>query len=128
MSLKLAFIPSHAVYDKEGKPSLFHCLYETSRHAKCLDFLLRSGVDPNTLDQKGTPILCAASVGGHERLLERLLEGGADPNARDVASRDKPALVLAAEKGHHECVKLLMVGGADGNATFGDKTMCALHW
>ena len=34
--------------DKEGKPALFHCMHETSRHAKCLSFLLECGADPNT--------------------------------------------------------------------------------
>lgn len=116
-----------AVYDNEGSPSTFHCLYDTSRHAKCLGFLLQSGVDPNTLNQNGTPILCAVCKGGHDKLLEKLLENGADPNARDPTRENKPAVVLAAEDGHHECVKLLMVGGADGNAVYGNKLMCALH-
>jgi ankyrin repeat protein len=102
-------------------------MYETNRHAKCLWFLLESGVDPNILDQHGTPILCAVSAGGHDKLLEKLLDGGADPNARDQAKENKPALVLASEKGHHECVKLLMAGGADGSATYGSSDMCALH-
>lgn len=103
-------------------------MYETNRHAKCLGFLLQAGVDPNTLNQHGTPILCAVSSGGHEKLLEKLLDGGADPNARDHAKQDKSALVLAAEGGHHECVKLLMAAGSDGDATYGAKKMCALHW
>ena len=102
-------------------------MYETNRHAKCLDFLLRSGVDPNTLDQHGTPILCAVSAGGFDKLLEKLLDVGADPNARDPTKQNQPALVQAAERGHYECVKLLMVAGADANATYGDKGMCALH-
>ena len=117
------------VFDNEGKPAPFHCLHDTNRHAKCLGFLLESsvGIDPNILDQHGTPILCAVSEGGYDKQLEKLLDNGADPNARDFAKDGKPAVVLAAERGHHECVKLLMVGGADGNATYGEKGMCALH-
>ena len=117
----------HLAFDKEGKPSPFHCLYETNRHSKCLAFLLQTGLNPNILDKHGTPILCAVSSRGHDKLLEKLLDGGADPNARDVAHQNKPAIVLASEGGHHECVKLLMVGGADGNAVYGEKGMCALH-
>lgn len=102
-------------------------MYETNRHAKCLGFLLESGISPNILNERGTPILCAVSSKGHDKLLEKLLDGGADPNARDLAKEDKPAVVLAAEGGHHECVKLLMAVGADGNVTYGTKAMCALH-
>jgi len=55
--VKLAsFIPSDlnclfcfSAIDNEGKTALFYCLHPTMRHAKCIDFLLECGADPNTM-------------------------------------------------------------------------------
>eukprot|EP00731_Ephydatia_muelleri_P024470 Em0016g741a len=114
------------VADKEGRTALFHCLHSTSRHARCIGFLLECGADPNTKDSHGLPILYAACERGLDRILEKLLDKGADPNAREPVV-GKPAVVVATEGNHIECLKLLMTAGVDLNASYGDQKLCALH-
>ena len=114
------------VVDNKGRTALFHCLHSTSRHARCIGFLLECGADPNTKDSHGLPILYAACEKGLDRILEKLLDKGADPNAREPAE-GKPAIVVATEGNHLECLKLLMTARVDLNAAYGDMKLCALH-
>ena len=44
---RCVFIP--LARDKNGKTVLFHCLHNTMRHARCLDFLVECGADPNQI-------------------------------------------------------------------------------
>lgn len=112
-------------HDKEGKTVLFHCLQNTLRHSRCLDFIMECGANPNQTDSSGLPILCAVCRGGYPRLAQVLLDRGADLNARDPATT-KPAIVLAAEGNHVDCIKVLLKGKVDKDAVFGDN-VTAVH-
>ena len=48
-SLSLSLSPSNVVTDNKGKTALFHCLHQTNRHVRCMDYLMECGADPNTV-------------------------------------------------------------------------------
>ena len=122
--------PLLSAVDIQGKPVTFHCLHETQRHAKCLQFILRSCNcnDPSIVtDQAGSPLLCAICEGGYVQLLSVLLESGTDINVCDPLQEGKPAIVLSAEEGHHECVRMLLEHGANASLPYGERGLCVLH-
>jgi len=121
---------SFLVVDNKGKPITFHCLDESQRHAKCLEFVLQTcaEIEPGILaDSSGTPLICAVCEKGYEKLLERLLEGEVELNSVDPAREQRSAMAVAAEGGHHECVKMLLQSGADPDLSFGASELRALH-
>jgi len=72
--------------------------------------LLARGMDPDSVDAQGEPMLCIAARSGSARAAQALLAAKAHPN---VANRfgDTP-LMLAALKGDLEIVRILQAGGA----------------
>lgn len=75
--------------------------------------LLVQGVDANTANASGRPILVLAGFNGNRRTALVLLAAGADVNAADAAGTT--ALIAASAFGHRELVDILLVAGADVN-------------
>jgi len=75
--------------------------------------LLVQGVDANTKNGTGRPVLVLAGFNGNRRTALVLLAAGADVNAVD--STGTSALMAASAFGHKELVDLLLVAGADAN-------------
>lgn len=72
--------------------------------------LLARGMDPDSVDAQGEPMLCIAARNGNVKTVQVLLAGKAHPN---LANRygDTP-LMLAALKGDLPTVRALQAGGA----------------
>jgi uncharacterized protein len=72
--------------------------------------LLARGMDPNSVDANGEPLLCMAARNESVAIVRALLDAKANPN---VANRygDTP-LMLASLKGNLDCVRLLLAGKA----------------
>ncbi len=75
--------------------------------------LLVQGVDVNTANPAGRPLLVIAGFNGNRRTALVLLAAGADVNAVDAAGTS--ALMAASGFGHDDLVDLLVVAGADVN-------------
>ena len=75
--------------------------------------LLVQGVDANTKNGSGRPVLVIAGFNGNRRTTLVLLAAGADVNAVDNGGTS--ALMAASALGHRELVDLLLVAGADVN-------------
>jgi ankyrin repeat protein len=73
--------------------------------------LLAAGVDPNTADPNGEPVLLIAARGGYAATVDALLAGKANVNARSKFGDS--ALMMAALGGHLEIAKTLRKRGAD---------------
>lgn len=96
----------------EIQKELFHAI---SQHkASEVKGLLNRGIDPNTTDAFGTPLLHQVIVAGEPSMLEVLLEYRPDLNSYNRAGQT--ALALAARWEHQEMVELLLAAGADPNA------------
>ena len=77
---------------------------------------LADGVDPNTRDMRGTPLLHWAATNGHVGVAAVLIQSGADVNA---ANREMCTALHVAVEGGARCngvVELLIGKGADVNA------------
>ncbi len=72
--------------------------------------LLRSGIGPNTVDEKGFPALYIAAYFGHRAIVELLLREGADVNMQ--TPEQNTALMAASRRGDEAIVKLLLMHGA----------------
>jgi hypothetical protein len=72
--------------------------------------LLARGMDPDTVDPNGEPVLVAAARAGNTATVEVLLAGKANVNARSRFG--DTALMVAALNGHLELVRKLRVRGA----------------
>jgi len=75
--------------------------------------LLVQGVDANTKNETGRPVLVMAGFNGNRRTVLTLLAAGADVNAVDGAGTS--ALMAASAFGHLDLVNVLVVAGADVN-------------
>jgi hypothetical protein len=75
--------------------------------------LLVQGVDANTKNGSGRPVLVMAGFNGNRRTALVLLAAGADVNAVDASGTS--ALMAASAFGHKELVDVLLVAGADAN-------------
>jgi len=72
--------------------------------------LLAKGIDPNTTDEKGNPLLNLAAANGDEAMVDLLLRSGASPNRRNLVG-ETPAM-MAALKGHAKVLQRLIDAGA----------------
>ena len=72
--------------------------------------LLAKGIDPNTTDEKGDPLLNLAAANGDEAMVDLLLRSGASPNRRNLVG-ETPAMT-AALKGHAKVLQRLIDAGA----------------
>ena len=84
------------------------------KHGKCLQALLKAGVDVNVADGSTFTALMKAAKKGYIIGVKSLIQAGADVNRRN--KEDETALVLAASIGQDRCVELLLNAGADVNA------------
>lgn len=75
--------------------------------------LLVQGVDVNTKNSAGRPVLVIAGFSGNRRTALVLLAAGADVNAVDAGGMS--ALMAASAFGHKALVDVLLVAGADVN-------------
>ena len=75
-----------------------------------VDVLLRSGISPDQIDEKGFPALYTAAYFGHREVVESLLRAGADVNMK--TPEHNTALMAASKIGHEAIVKLLLSYGA----------------
>src|SRR6516225_3153576 len=82
------------------------------RRGEVRDMLAR-GMDPNTVDPNGDPVLLVAARSGWEKTSAILLSGGAKVDAKNRFG-DRP-LMVAALNGHLAIVKLLFTRGAELN-------------
>ena len=73
--------------------------------------LIGGGVDVNTRDENGLPLLSAAVSRGNAEIVEFLLASGADANAED--DETFVPLHYAVRNGQTEIVKMLLENGAD---------------
>ena len=60
--------------------------------------LLAKGIDPNTTDEKGNPLLNLAAANGDEAMVDLLLRSGASPNRRNLVG-ETPAMTAALKIG-----------------------------
>ena len=103
-------------------------LWKASRngHSKCIELLLDSVTNVNTMDANGYTCLMLSAPHGNHDCVQFLLEKGADVNLCDQIS-GRNALYLAATGCHDECVNLLISKGADVNKTpLGSDTLLGL--
>ena len=75
--------------------------------------LMRKGLDPDTRDENGYPIVALAAVGNHVKTIAVLLRAGADANATD--NEGNTPLRWAAEEGRLDAVGFLLEMGAEPN-------------
>jgi hypothetical protein len=104
---------SRVISAPSGTPTLAASLVEAvlKGDLNTVDFLLASGVDPNSVvPGDGTPLIAAAKKGRLD-LVQRLLDRGARINTG--VSGDGNPLIAAAARGHTETVRLLLDRGAD---------------
>ena len=78
---------------------------------KCVESLLRIGVDPNIQNKQGTAPLIAASREGLVDMVRLLLEYGAKPNIQNICGYT--ALLFASSKGYPDIVRMLLEHDAD---------------
>ncbi len=77
--------------------------------------LLARGMDPNTVDPNGEPVLVVAARAGWEPTTELLLKAGAKVDAKNGFG--DTAIMVAALNGHLVLVKKLFARGAEINPT-----------
>lgn len=75
--------------------------------------MLRKGVDPNTRDENGYPVIALAALGGHLTSVAALVHAGADVNLPD--GEGNTPLRWAAEQGRLEVAAFLLEMGAEPN-------------
>jgi ankyrin repeat protein len=75
--------------------------------------LLQRGIDPNTVDPNGDPVLVIAARAGYLATVDVLLAGRADVNARNRYG--DTALMSATLNGHLDVVKTLRARGTEVN-------------
>lgn len=96
----------------EIQKELFHAI---SQHkASEVQGFINRGVDPNTTDAFGTPLLHQVVVAGDPSMLKVLLKYRPELDSYNRAGQT--ALALAARWEHKEMVELLLAEGADPNA------------
>jgi uncharacterized protein len=67
---------------------------------------LRKGMEPNTIDPTGQPVLQLAAFEGHQKVVEALVAGGANIDRKNKIG--ETAIMLAAFKGHKGIVEFLL--------------------
>ncbi len=101
-------------------PAAAQKLYEdfviavTNDRASEVRSLLQRGMDPDTVDANGDPVLLIAARAGNAATVDVLIAGRATVNVRNRYG-DTP-LMVAALNGHQEIVRKLRARGADVNA------------
>lgn len=77
-------------------------------HAEVVELLLNQGIEPDTRDTSGVPILCTASMKRHEVVARLILDKGGNPEIRD--SRGQRPVHYARSKA---VMEILVEYGAD---------------
>lgn len=101
---------------KKGIPFTADCfaLYIEKNKSEIFDLFLEAGIDVNSTDDLGTPMLNIAVRNDNEEFAKRLIELGADINAVSI-DRGYTAVMDAVWRGNLELTKLLISKGADLN-------------
>ncbi len=81
-------------------------------NAAMIDLLLKSGADPNDVDDHGTTALMMAAAAGNPDAVSALINAGAGVNAREGA-HGQTALMFAAALGRADAIRVLTAHGAD---------------
>lgn len=79
-----------------------------SGNADALDEMLRAGMDPNLMGERGTSALALAAISGHTRCARLLLEAGAAPSARRADGLGRHPAHHAALSGKEDCLAALL--------------------
>lgn len=100
----------------KGIPFTADCfaLYIEKNKSEIFDLFLEAGIDVNSTDDIGTPMLNIAVRNDNEEFAKRLIELGADINAVSI-DRGYTAVMDAVWRGNLELTKLLISKGADLN-------------
>lgn len=101
---------------KKGIPFTPDCfaLYISKNKSEIFDLFLKAGIDINSRDENGTPMLNIAVRNDNEEFAKRLIELGANINAVSV-DRGYTAVMDAVWRGNIEILKLLISKDADLN-------------
>ncbi len=103
--------------DKQGKTALDHVM--TDPDLKTVDLLIEKGarsllinpdLDPDSKDEKGTPLLIQAILAQNQIAVRYLLRAGADPNCRDA---EESTPLIRAFYNLPQVASMLMKAGAD---------------
>lgn len=85
-------------------------------NAPMIELLIKSGADPNSVDEHGTTALMMAAAAGNAAAVNTLIANGAAVNAREGA-HGQTALMFAAALGRSDAIKVLAAHGADPSVT-----------
>ncbi|KAG1973158.1 ankyrin repeat and EF-hand domain-containing protein [Pimephales promelas] len=107
--------------DEEGKGVLFYCIAPSEEHALCLQMVLSSNANVNSVSNSGKPLLVFACENAKDcqDLCIHILEKGADPNAVDQVTRCS-ALMGASKAGAVKLVRAILQKGVNPNLLDGD--------
>ena len=108
--------------DSNGMTALM--LAAMGGYLPCVEVLVNSGANVNTIDTDGCTALMLAAMKGHLSCVEVLVNSGANVNAMDT--NGMTALTHAAAGGHLSCVEFWTTSGADVNAKNTDDDFTAL--
>ncbi|XP_074471926.1 ankyrin repeat and EF-hand domain-containing protein 1 [Sebastes fasciatus] len=122
---------SHAdlrLQDTEGKGLLFHCIYPTKRHTRCVQVALKCQADVNNVSAQGTHVfqfMCEKAQQCTPMCL-LMMGGGADPNATNQET-GVTALMEAAKAGSLQLVSAILKRGGNPNA-LDRRRLSAVHY
>jgi len=85
-------------------------------NAPMIELLIKSGSDPNSVDEHGTTPLMMAAAAGNPDAVKVLIAHGADVNAREGV-HGQTALMFAAALGRADAIRVLAANGADPGIT-----------
>lgn len=103
-------------------------------HFECLEILLRSGANPDSVESDGASALMLAAEFGNFRCVDALIAGGADVNALNFAGQSALARVAlrlirspgGPEVDYSRCIQRLIASGSDINHRHAGATLLRL--
>ncbi len=98
-------------------PKLKKLYFESVRFndMRRVDFILKTGIDPNLKSRWGETALMSASIYGYDHIVKLLLKSGADQgiNLQNNYGATALAYAISSRKGNDKIVELLLKSGAD---------------
>ena len=89
---------------------LFTSTERQKSHIKCVNLILKSGVDVNQGDTDGYTALMKAPKKGNKQIVNALIDAGGDVDSQNHIGISP--LMIAAINGRDECVQDLIKSGA----------------